>query len=185
MNSRVALAFQRFDRAELRFCRYLNRPSGNAAFGAVFRSISRLGDGWFWYASMLGLPFLYGLEGGYAAGHMAATGAVGVAIYKLIKGRAVRERPFITHADIACTAEPLDRYSFPSGHTLHAVSFTMLVTYHFPEWSAVLVTFAVLVAMSRVVLGLHYPSDVAAGALLGAMLAAVSIEAAAWLPPPL
>ena len=68
-------------------------------------------------------------------------------------------------------AAPLDRYSFPSGHTLHAVSFTVLATAYFPALGWVLVPFASLVAASRVVLGLHYPTDVLAGALLGTMLA--------------
>jgi undecaprenyl-diphosphatase len=70
---------------------------------------------------------------------------------------------------------PLDRYSFPSGHTLHAVSFTWLMAGYFPEWAPVLAGFAVLIALSRVVLGLHYPTDVAAGALLGGGLAMTSL----------
>ena len=70
---------------------------------------------------------------------------------------------------------PLDRYSFPSGHTLHAVSFTTIALAHFPELAIVLVPFALLVAVSRVVLGLHYPTDVAAGAVLGATLATIGL----------
>ena len=179
MDSRVALTFQRFDRAELKVCRYLNRPNGFVCIRYLFRGVSWLGDGWFWYALIAALPFMYGAQGWPVALHMALTGAGGVLIYKAIKGRAVRERPFITHAAIECQAAPLDRYSFPSGHTLHAVSFTWLMTAHFPEWAGVLGAFALLVALSRVVLGLHYPTDVGAGALLGAMLAIVSLRAAA------
>jgi undecaprenyl-diphosphatase len=69
----------------------------------------------------------------------------------------------------------LDRYSFPSGHTLHAVSFTILATASFPQLTWLLAPFATLVAASRVVLGLHYPTDVAAGALIGALLAVLSM----------
>jgi len=181
MDSRVALAFQRFDRAELRFCRYLNRASGFVAVRLLFRAVSWLGDGWFWYALMAVLPLSYGAEGWVAAGHMAATGAVGVLVYKLIKERAIRERPFITHAAISCAAAPLDRYSFPSGHTLHAVAFTAVMTSYFREWAGLLIAFSALVALSRVVLGLHYPTDVAAGALLGGALAAASLNVTALL----
>ena len=181
MDSRVALAFQRIDRAELKFCRYLNSSSGFVAVRTLFRIVSWLGDGWIWYALIASLPLIYGAEGWVAGTQMALTGACGVALYKLVKRRAVRERPFITHPAISCAAAPLDRYSFPSGHTLHAVSFTMLMASHFPEWSPLLIAFAALVALSRVVLGLHYPTDVAAGALLGGGIAFVSRELAPLL----
>ena len=74
-------------------------------------------------------------------------------------------------ADLAVGAAPLDRYSFPSGHTLHAVAFStvVLATYGILAW--LLVPFTLAVATSRVVLGLHYPTDVAAGAAVGALLA--------------
>jgi undecaprenyl-diphosphatase len=181
MESRVTLAFQRFDQAELRLCRYLNRSSGIVSIRTLFRGVSWLGDGWFWYAWMAGLPLLYGARGMGVAAQMVVTGAAGVAVYKLIKERAVRERPFITHAAIDCAAAPLDRYSFPSGHTLHAVSFSIVLLRSFPEWAAPVVAFSALVAVSRVVLGLHYPTDVAAGALLGGALAAASLESAELL----
>jgi undecaprenyl-diphosphatase len=178
MDSRVALAFQRIDRAELRFCRYLNSSSGFLAVRTFFRAVSWLADGWIWYALIAALPVVYGADGWLAATQMALTGAMGVAIYKVVKRRAVRERPFITHPTISCAAAPLDRYSFPSGHTLHAVSFTMLLASHFPEWSVLCVAFTGLVALSRVVLGLHYPTDVAAGALLGGGIAFASLRIA-------
>jgi len=89
----------------------------------------------------------------------------------------VRERPYISLAGIVPGTKALDRYSFPSGHTLHAVSFTTLIVDSFPELSWLCVPFAILVAMSRVVLGLHYPSDVVAGALIGASLAVGSLLA--------
>ncbi len=175
MARRLALAFERFDRAELRFCRYLNRSSDSTAIRQLFRAVSWLGDGWVWYAWLAALPLLYGHEGGVAALHLGVTGAAGVIAYKLIKTRAVRERPYITHSAIHCVSVPLDRYSFPSGHTLHAVSFTLMIASYFPEWAGIAVALAFLIALSRVVLGLHYPTDVAAGALLGGGLAMSSL----------
>jgi undecaprenyl-diphosphatase len=117
------------------------------------------------------LPLLYGAVAVKPAIVMALTGVLGVALYKCLKRVFVRERPFITHTTIDLAMAPLDRYSFPSGHTLHAVSFAMQATMHFPELGWVLVPLAALIAGSRVVLGLHYPTDVLAGAAIGASLA--------------
>jgi undecaprenyl-diphosphatase len=174
MDTRRALSFRRFDHAELRFCRLLNRSTSHSLIRGLFRWVSRLGDGWLWYGLIATLPLLYGTDGWLAAAHMTVNGAAGVLIYKLIKRRAVRERPFITHSAIRCAAAPLDEFSFPSGHTLHAVSFTLTAVRYFPELAGPLGTFATFVALSRVVLGLHYPTDVAAGAILGATLAYAS-----------
>jgi len=179
MGTRIATTFERFDRAELRFCRVLNRSSGMPTPRAFFQAISRLGDGWIWYAQILSQLLLP--DGTFPAVHLALTGGAGLLAYKFIKRHAVRERPFITHPAISCAAAPLDRYSFPSGHTLHAVSFAILGAHYWPALAAPLAAFAALVALSRIVLGLHYPTDVAAGALLGSGLALGSLKIAASL----
>jgi len=121
------------------------------------------------------LLLLYGAVAIRPAIVMAVTGMLGVALYKILKRAFVRERPFITHAAIVMAAVPLDRYSFPSGHTLHAVSFAWQLTAHFPELGWFVVPLAGLIAASRVVLGLHYPTDVIAGAAVGALLAALGL----------
>ena len=64
----------------------------------------------------------------------------------------------------------LDKFSFPSGHTLHAVAFAVVFSWHFPLYGVALIPMVVLIAVSRVALGLHYPSDVAAGAAIGALV---------------
>lgn len=87
------------------------------------------------------------------------TGAFGVLLYKALKNCLVRERPYVNHGGIRCGAAPLDRYSFPSGHTLHSGSFTILLVSFEPLLLWVTAPFAMLVAASRVVLCLHYPSD--------------------------
>lgn len=179
MQRRLTLAVQRFEQAELKLCLCLNRSAGLPSVRELFRAVDWLGNGWFWYALIACLPGLYGRAGTVVAVQMLVTGAAGLAIYKLIKERAVRERPFVTHATISCVCAPLDRYSFPSGHTLHAVSFTLLMVHAFPAWLAPLAAFSGLVALSRIVLGLHYPTDVAAGAALGGALAVSSMVLAA------
>jgi undecaprenyl-diphosphatase len=168
----IGQRFARFDAAEYRLCLQLNRGCEVMAIRGVFAVASRLGDGPIWYLLVLSLPVLYGEAGLLPALQMAFAGLIGVGLYKLLKHRLVRERPYISFAGIRAAVPPLDRYSFPSGHTLHAVSLSILATHHFPELGWVLWPFTALVAASRPVLGLHYPTDVAAGALLGAALAA-------------
>jgi undecaprenyl-diphosphatase len=151
-----------------------NSAAQRRALRGLFKAISRLGDGMFWYALMALMPVFMGADGLWVAAQMLATGGVGLALYKFLKHRLVRERPYVRLVGVECVMPPLDRYSFPSGHTLHAVLFTTLAVSHVPMLSVVLVPFAVLVAASRVVLGLHYPSDVMVGAAIGAALAASS-----------
>jgi undecaprenyl-diphosphatase len=170
--------FRRVDALEYAWCLRLNRGCSRRSVRDAFTAISKLGDGGFWYTLILLLPVIYGGAGLFPAVRMAVVGFAGVALYKYLKSRLVRERPYISLAGIVPGTKALDRYSFPSGHTLHAVSFTVLATASFPELAWLLVPLAALIAASRVVLGLHYPSDVAAGAIIGAALAMLSMVVA-------
>jgi len=130
-----------------------------------------------WYTLIALLALTQGEAGRIVALQMALAGIVSLSLYKFLKARLVRERPFVVNPDIHVGAAPLDRYSFPSGHTLHAVMFTIIAVSWFPLLGALLIPFTVLVALSRLVLGLHYPTDVLVGALIGWGLAETALLA--------
>jgi undecaprenyl-diphosphatase len=85
------------------------------------------------------------------------------------------DRQWARSARTATCARALDKHSFPSGHTLHAVAFATLLSFHYPSFSVPLWGFALRVASSRIVLGLHYPSDVIVGAGIGALTAGTAL----------
>jgi undecaprenyl-diphosphatase len=156
-------------------CLRINQLSRRARIRRFFALVSKFGDGGFWALMGAIVLSLQGPAALPAIVQMATTGAVGVLLYKLLKNYLVRERPYINHFGILCAAAPLDRYSFPSGHTLHAVSFTMMLWHFEPFLLPVVLPFALLVAASRIILGLHYPSDVVVGAAIGVTLATSSL----------
>lgn len=167
----VYAAYKRMESRELALCEICNRVCRQRWVKGFFVAVSRLGDGAFWYVLMLMLPLWYGMGALQASLHMGFVALVGLALYKYLKSHLVRQRPYLLHGGITLGTAPLDRYSFPSGHTLHAVAFTLVALSYYPQLAWLLIPFALLVAMSRVILGLHYPSDVLAGAAIGALLA--------------
>lgn len=151
-----------------------NRLSRHRALRDLMRVVSRLGNGVAWYSLAAALYVLFGAAALPALGRMLVAGLLGVGVYKLLKTRTLRPRPFEVVSDVVCVGAPLDKFSFPSGHTLHAASFSLILAHHFPPLAPAVFGFALLVAASRPVLGLHYPSDVLAGAAIGACLAGLT-----------
>lgn len=179
MVNRSFPVFERLDLVEWQACRRLAVFCHYRPLLALLRLASRLGDWPAWVVLIGCQPLIHGDAGWHIAVQFGVTAVVAITVYRLLKTRLCRERPFITFTAIPCTMPPLDRYSFPSGHTLHAVSFTTLTAATAPWLLLVVAPLAALIAASRVGLGLHYMSDVAAGALIGLVLAKVSL----WLYP--
>ena len=152
-------------------CLRCNRASHQRGVRMVLQAASRLGDGVFWYTLMGALLLTHGRGALVPVLQMLFTGGIGVTLYKWLKKKISRPRPHKIMQNIALSTAPLDQFSFPSGHTLHAVGFTTVALAHYPELAWLLVPFSILVAASRPVLGLHYPSDVLAGAVLGMSVA--------------
>ncbi|ADE12693.1 phosphatase PAP2 family protein [Sideroxydans lithotrophicus] len=161
---------------DMELCAFCNRQSRNFTVRNLFRLASRLGDGVFWYVLMIVLLLEYQGAALTAVVHMIAVGVTGTILYKFIKGKTLRPRPFNVYPAIVCVGKTLDQFSFPSGHTMHAVAFSIVSIAYFPALFWLVVPFSVLVGLSRPILGLHYPSDVLAGAALGAAVAGLSFN---------
>ena len=141
---------------------------------------TRLGDGWVW---MLAAVML--LAGGLRGLQVLRAGAVAAVVANLllviVKRRVQRSRPCERAKPLSFDVPPLawfpsDRFSFPSGHALNSFAVGSLIALAFPAVAVPVLALATSVAASRVVLGLHWLSDVLAGAAAGLL-----IGGAVWL----
>jgi undecaprenyl-diphosphatase len=174
--SRLDATLARLQLWDERVCLRFNHASRRPLLLGTLRIVSRLGDGVLWYALMLAM-LLASSEAFVPVVQMLATGLACTTVYKLLKRGTLRPRPYQVLDSIAVGIAPLDAFSFPSGHTLHAVAFSLIAISYYPWLAGALVPFTLATGTARVMLGLHYPSDVLAGAVLGAALAALSFLA--------
>ncbi|MBL8209772.1 MAG: phosphatase PAP2 family protein [Bryobacterales bacterium] len=132
---------------------------------------TRGGDGWLWYLMAVSI-FLFGGEPRYRA--LASSGlaaGISIAIYLWLKVTTSRRRPCHLEPHCWSTLLPPDQFSFPSGHTMSAFTMATVWSQFYPGLAPGLFFCALSIAISRILLGMHFLSDVVVGGLLGTGLA--------------
>jgi undecaprenyl-diphosphatase len=135
---------------------------------------TRGGDGGLWFALALAVALYGGPERFHALLSASLAAGIGVALFLELKRAFRRKRPCTLEPHCWAELLPPDQFSFPSGHTITAFAVAVSLAGFYPELFPGLLFCAISIAASRVLLGMHFLSDVLAGAALGSALGAIS-----------
>lgn len=175
MNNKYLKAVEMMTAYDTRAIHWVLSRRDAARLAAVARQVSRLGDGPFY--ALLGIT-LFLLDGDRGTGFFSQAllaFLLELPLYVWLKRRIRRPRPADSEASLRAFIKPSDQFSFPSGHTAAAFLMATLILVHYPLWAALALPVAALIGLSRVVLGVHFPTDILAGAVLGGACAGVSL----------
>lgn len=110
-----------------------------------------------------------------AAGSALVSAGVALAVNRIISAAWFRQRPFVSH-HIAHPWIGSTDASFPSDHSSASFAIAFAVLMFDPIAGAIFLVFAVIIGVGRLFIGAHYPSDVAAGVVIGALSAALVVR---------
>jgi len=130
---------------------------------SLMKIMTKIGDGYVWTficILVLIINFHVGLT-------ISIASLTQIILQQIVKHIFCRERPYIAHDDIFYIIPPPDKFSFPSGHTAAAFVMVFALFHFYPAFFGIILITACLIAMSRVYLGLHYPTDILGGIFLG------------------
>ncbi|MEJ7605870.1 MAG: phosphatase PAP2 family protein [Bryobacteraceae bacterium] len=117
---------------------------------------TRGGDGWIWYAMLTVILSFGGPERFAAAAASVMAVAAGIAIFLIVKRKTGRKRPCAIEPHCWAKLLPPDQFSFPSGHTITAFAMASSLGLFYPSLLPGLLFIAVSIALSRIVLGMHF-----------------------------
>ncbi|NMD69069.1 phosphatase PAP2 family protein [Bacillus sp. DNRA2] len=168
--SRLLNSFYLF---ECRVFKEINRHFEKRLLNLFFRSITHCGGAGFTISVTLLLLILLPVHLKWIAVASAASLSLSHIPVHFIKKLYPRQRPYLTLDKINIPRNPLKDHSFPSGHTTAIFSVMIPFVLFAPALSFLLIPAGICVGLSRMYLGLHYPSDVMAGGILGSTIGAV------------
>lgn len=159
-----------------RLMRRVHRWKAPRWFRVLMILATRGGDGWLWYALGAILFVGRGQHRFEAIGAAASAAVAGIFLFRALKNTSRRQRPCEIEPHCWSSILPPDKYSFPSGHSITAFAVAFSVGLFYPDLMAYLVTAAFLIASSRIILGMHFLSDVVAGSAIGIALGTVTFH---------
>jgi len=165
--NKVRLALKRIEYFDCCFSRLLVTHPVPAAWFKCLRIFVRIGDGWFW-AAVVFLIFLSKPQNEFSILCQCLLAlAISLSLYWPLKLGIRRSRPFDWMPGISAGVPPLDKFSFPSGHTMHNLAVGLTVAHYFPPafWPLAIIPF--IWGLFRIYFGVHFLSDVVVGGFLG------------------
>lgn len=153
---------------ECRVFQQINSHFDKRIMNLYFRMITHMGGALFISATTLLLIILTTNQTRLTAISSAAALALSHIPVQLVKKLFPRKRPYLQIETTKILPNPLKDHSFPSGHTTAVFSVIVPFLVQIPSLTAILIPLGLSVGVSRIYLGLHYPSDVIAGGILGA-----------------
>lgn len=138
------------------------------------RQISRSGDGPLYATAGVLVLWLDNSAGVAVVCTLLLAFSIELPTYLFLKNSVRRRRPPEAIKGTRAWLEPSDEFSFPSGHTAAAFVMACILSDGYPEFSPWLFIWATLVGLSRVTLGVHFPGDIMAGAILGCSSAIIA-----------
>lgn len=153
---------------DLRTFDWCLRRKRRELFINIARVISHTADGYLYLAIAVVLGFL---KQWYLISILLVAFSIERILYFVLKNRLRRNRPPQAIPGFKSVIEPSDQFSFPSGHTSAAFLFAVIIASAIPLLIPLLFIWAITVGFARVILGVHFPTDTVAGALLGSSIA--------------
>ncbi|NLO22805.1 MAG: phosphatase PAP2 family protein [Fibrobacter sp.] len=160
----------KFVQIDQRIALYLKTHRFSNKTNRCLKLYVRLGDGYIWAVFAALLLYKLGWEHFLTAlWQILISLAVSLALYWTTKLSTKRQRPFIFFTDIEAEVPPLDKYSFPSGHTMNNLAVASTIFYLQPSIGWFMLILPITWGLLRVYFGVHWFFDIVIGALLGVL----------------